>query len=455
MPYASKRLIGTLRIFRANIRNGEKLFVASYWHIDEDRKILVRTLNTLLGQARITRTSFQAVVDELKEKRIYLNKPPLELSKKNVKGYRDFRIREYEVAGQFALDQGVVSLATNFEELIRRTLIKFYSDDPRRLSKDKEIKLGDLVGKTSLHNVYEEISEKVVKDLLYGSANNWFDTLQNKLNFDLQPYSKEIGTIEELYLVRNCIVHNAKFASRELLTKAPKYIGHKKINPTYKDYLRFKRATLKVANVIFDQYNEKYAKKYLSARQAIKEIKELHKEIEEATGDNIVLSLKRDEINKLVPKYINVELDELRELLLNDIFEAKLLAAKVLAQKYKKAPNGAERQKIFLFCILNLELFNDRELIQILVRNVVTGPRLVNHNIQLLKSLSYFSDPLKAYFLLKLIERHPDLTSKRHLSWIVDNIERHALRHAQSSSRLDYLKLAKRKAISALSTIPD
>lgn len=455
MSENGKRLVGTIKVFNLNKKNAHKLFIFSYRRHEDDRKLVTIALNNLINEGRITKSKLRSLIKELEEKRISLNIGHTITTKKDARNLRDKKIREYDEAGQFALDQSIVSTAINFEEFIRRTFIKFYTDDPRRLSKEKELTLGDIVDKTNLPSVYEEIAEKATKDLLYGSATKWFAALEKSMKIDFSGHERDAETIKELYLVRNCIVHNAKFMSRELLAHHTKYIGITKVNPTYKDYVRFKKATTQIVYLIFDQYNERYSKRYLSVRSVANDIKALHEENTGALRGGISLDIKRARLNSLIKKYEKIELAELRLLLQSEILESKLLAAKLLTHRYSKSKLPQDKQKIFIFCILNLDLFNDRELIHFITRNIITGHKLAGHNIQIIRSLSYFSDPLKAYFLLKVIEKSPTLTSRRHLLWIINNIDRHAIKFAPQNEDRERLRRAKRKALVAIDVAPE
>lgn len=450
-----RRLVGTIKIFNLNKKNAHKLFIFSYRRHEDDRKLVTIALNNLMSGGRVTKTRFTNLVKELEEKRISLNARGILTTKKDIINLRDKKIREYDEAGQFALDQSIVSTAINFEEFIRRTFIKFYTDDPRRLSKEKELTLGDIVNKTDLLSVYEEVAEKATKDLLYGSASKWFTALEKSMKVDFSGHERDVETVKELFLVRNCIVHNAKYISRELLSHHTKYIGITKVNPTYKDYVRFKKASTQIVYVVFNQYNEKYSKRYLSVRSVTDDIKNLHEESTGTIRGGISLDLNRERLNTLIKKYERIDLVEIRQLLQSEILESKLLATKLLTYQYSKSKLAQDKQKIFLFCILNLGLFNDRELIHFITRSIITGHKLAGHNIQIIRSLSYFSDPLKAYFLLKLIEKSPALTSRRHLLWIINNIDRHAIKFASSKDDRDRLQRAKRKALLAIDTIPE
>jgi|GEM_PF-5145159 len=448
------RLIGTKKIFYRNVGRANGLFLSSFNRIVDDRRIVINTLESLLDNGRISTKKIKLALSEIEASRIKLNLKRIPKNKADIKQIRDDLALKFTEESQFALDQGIVSLAINFEEFIRRTLIKFYTDDPRRLSKDKELKLGEIIDKTSLIDIYEDLATKAAKDILYGSTIRWFEIINKSLKFSFEGNMRAQKATTELFLVRNCIVHNAKFTTRELLSFDPKYIGIGKVNPTIKDYIRFRSSITKIVEDIYDQFNLKYANKYLFVHSAMSDIKQLHQEQTGNLRDTIDLRIKRGGLNALVKKYFLIELNELRQLLQSEVFECKLLATKILCLQYKSTHDAETKKKIFIFCILNLDLFNDTELIQFMTRNITTGSKVTAHNFQLLGALSKQYQPLKAYFLLRLIQKSPTIASKRHLIWLISNVERHAMRSAKNSKDIRLLRDSKTKAMQVVSLLP-
>lgn len=446
-----KRLEGSIRQFHQNMRQTGRTLISASFDFHNERKIIVDAFSELKSSGRITKIKTDRMLENLESQRINIKLNTYPKTHKASDIIRDRIIRDYENRTQFLLDQSIVSLATSFEEFTRRMFIKFYSDDPRRFSPDKEVKLSEIADKPDLHEFYRELAEAKTKDLLYGSTAKWFTHFDKilKFKFESTKLEKESNNIIELFLIRNCIVHNAKFISKELVTHKPRYAGMQKVSPTYKDYARFKKAAYNIVNELHRLYNEKYSEIYISANPISEEMKRIHHRMNNSNARSVQLNLPRAELNGLAVQYQSLNLTEVRRLLTGEFYDAKILGVKILILQYKNPAHQEGRMKILMFCLLNLDLFDSWELVNFITRNITTMRQVAGHNINLLKSMSYYASPFRAYFVLRLIQQDPDITTRKQLAWIVRNIERHSIRSSQGKERQKLLE-ARRAANRAL-----
>ncbi len=147
-------------------------------------------------------------------------------------GAREHYTRNIKPIPSLAREQAVISFAAFFEGFI-----------------------AEILGLIS--SATKDIKKKPnVKKIMY-NRKTWTDYLISEgyvSNFD--------KNLDELFLVRNSIVHNNKKVSTELYKKIKKrrYKVGRSINVTDKDFARYKKAVLKTAGVIWRKFYKKYVK---------------------------------------------------------------------------------------------------------------------------------------------------------------------------------------------------
>jgi len=152
-----------------------------------------------------------------------------------------------------ATDHACIYVCIVFEEFIRRVLLKYFEEDVRRLiSKKESIKNYQLVEIiVEKQNLHQTLAENVVDQIMYSSAGKWFEEL------------KEIGMeielaegVKELFLIRNCIIHNDKRVSQQLADAFPsKYNRRKKIKLSIDDFKGYRDTLSKTVKSIIGEYN--------------------------------------------------------------------------------------------------------------------------------------------------------------------------------------------------------
>jgi hypothetical protein len=99
-------------------------------------------------------------------------------------------------------------------------------------------------------NIHRTLAEKVVESRMY-SSNDWLNTLRSiDMNISLS------AEVKELFLVRNCLVHNDRKVSAELHGHMPdKYKLRKNIHLSTTDYEYFRDHVHKIAVFMMAEYS--------------------------------------------------------------------------------------------------------------------------------------------------------------------------------------------------------
>ena len=132
-------------------------------------------------------------------------------------------------------------------------ILKYYEEDIRRLKSQKQSLKNDYLIDMVLEerNFHRILAERVVEDVMYGSVADIYKFLNDTIGMNIQPSAK----IEELFLIRNCFVHNDKRASIYLHRYMPsKYKKGRVIKITLDDIDRFRNSVSGSASFVAREY---------------------------------------------------------------------------------------------------------------------------------------------------------------------------------------------------------
>ena len=213
---------------------------------------------------KLSQEDFTEIVKEIeaidsikKEKHIVLKLNSKEISFiRNVIGNE---LRDFKRIPALSREQAIISLMLIFEGFVSDLLREIFENNIDALKSTKStLKDEELIDTLKTGNTLERLKEAKVRELMYGSVNDWIKYFQNNLGFNIDTQNDII----ELNLVRNCLIHNNGLVSRELekIIKKEQYIYTKQINITEKDYYRYKSAIDAFARKMWEEYIEKFQK---------------------------------------------------------------------------------------------------------------------------------------------------------------------------------------------------
>jgi 3-methyladenine DNA glycosylase AlkD len=102
-------------------------------------------------------------------------------------------------------------------------------------------------------------------------------------------------------------------------------------------------------------------------------------------GDKF-LGLTSPEIQKIAKKFTDLQLEDVKKLLLGKFHEERMLGARILVLKFEKG-DESERKKIFDFYLLNSKLFNNWDLVDVSCYKIL-GPMVKSQGDDFLIKLS-------------------------------------------------------------------
>jgi hypothetical protein len=246
------RLKSTKSIFRAKIQTTAFLLRKTDKQIEED----LRALDAL--HKRLLRTKREETLKRFHERlsvvAASLDYPvPSSYDREAMLRKLNIYKKHHRFLRYTAIEHACVHLCTVYEDLIRRVVLKYYEEDIRRLKSRKEsIKNSYLVDIVLAgHNIHRNLAERVVDDLMYGSIEDWHRTLKD-MGMEIMPSQGA----KELFLVRNCMIHNDKRVSPQLNQMLPeKYRLRRNIHLTISDFNDYMSSVEKSATFIMSEYN--------------------------------------------------------------------------------------------------------------------------------------------------------------------------------------------------------
>ena len=158
-----------------------------------------------------------------------------------------------------ARQQLIISLNSLFEVFIGDTLKTIYHSNIDSLkSENTTLKDKEIIEAITDNNVIDRLIEAKIRKVLYGSFEEWIKHMNYTFGFKF----KVPKVISEMFLIRNCLVHNSCKVSKELATRArsKRYKLGREIKITEKDYIRFFEAVFDFSTKITLEIIKKYTK---------------------------------------------------------------------------------------------------------------------------------------------------------------------------------------------------
>ena len=226
--------------------------------------MLLAKCGSKIAQKKLSREEFIEIVkeieaiDNIKKHELFelkLNFEEISLIRKII---RD-ELRDFKRIPALSREQAIISIMLIFEGFISDLLREIFENNIDALKSTKStLKDEELIDAIKTGNTLELLKEAKVRDLMYGSVENWIKYFQNNLGFNIDIQNDII----ELNLVRNCLIHNNGLVSHELekIIKKKRYIYTKQINVTEKDYYRYKNTIVSFAQKMWGEYIEKFQK---------------------------------------------------------------------------------------------------------------------------------------------------------------------------------------------------
>ena len=184
---------------------------------------------------------------EFKNKEISLLKKIIRENLKNIKKIP-----------KLSREQTIISLCVVFEGFISDLLRTIFNSNIDTLKSTRStLKEEDVIDSIKKGDTLEKLKEYKIRDIMYGSVDNWIGYFQKQLRFKI-----DINiNIVELFLVRNCLIHNKKIVNSELENKVKKkrYISGKEINITKNDYNRYRDEIKKYSKLLWEEYIAKFS----------------------------------------------------------------------------------------------------------------------------------------------------------------------------------------------------
>jgi len=253
-----KRLKATKAIFNGNLQTTANLLrrtdaqiTADYHKLNIIRGALLRT--TQEKTLKITKQKLEILATEMGHA----------LPTKHSREHLLNKVKTYKKQNSYlryaATHQAVIKICVVYEDLIRRIILKYHEEDIRRIPAGKETLKNEAIVKALLQkeSIHRLMAEKVADDLMYGSLDAWHKAL---IKFGMTN-TQTSSTLTELFLIRNCFVHNNKKVSPQLHTFSPqKYKLRSSIHLSVADVEIFKDEVYKSAVIIMSEYNRAFPK---------------------------------------------------------------------------------------------------------------------------------------------------------------------------------------------------
>lgn len=250
---SAKRLESTKAIFNGHLQTTFNLFQVL------ERQVTKQQMDLLKIQTRLNRASRRPTLERIRlDLKLYADEMNYSIPAKNNKTYLINKVRTYRRQNTLLLYAGthqtITSMCVIYEDLIKRLVLKYYEENIMRIPKDKQsLKNHVLIGAIKRgDNMHHTLAEHVTSDQMGGSVEDWHEVLKKQKMSSLTTSS----SIKELFLIRNCFVHNNRRVSSKLHEFLPeKYRFRDSIRITPSDVKFFKDELHKSATYIMSEYN--------------------------------------------------------------------------------------------------------------------------------------------------------------------------------------------------------
>ncbi len=194
-----------------------------------------------------------AMSSDAKQISITFSRKEKDFLKKALRGAR----RTNRRIPSLARTQLSVAVAANLEGYVANMIRLIFNTNLDILKSSKStLKDDELIEGLKSGTTQHVLIEKRVRKTMYGSATDWISFLREHLGFRLESTSD----VEELFLIRNCVLHNSGKVDRKLQdTKKKRYrnLG-RPINITERDSNRYVTAAREISSAICREYARKF-----------------------------------------------------------------------------------------------------------------------------------------------------------------------------------------------------
>lgn len=179
---------------------------------------------------------------------------------------RRMEIRHIPDIPRMAMQQAIVALTAAFEGYIKDFLEEVFRFRPECMkSIGTTLSDEELVDSLGTGNTLQVLEEQKVRNLMSKTPKEWFKFMDKRLGITI---NKGLESIDQLFLIRNCIVHNNGRASKELHRAYPlkRYTPGKRLSVTEQEFKRFANATIDVSAEMWRNYENRIQKKNRSVK---------------------------------------------------------------------------------------------------------------------------------------------------------------------------------------------
>lgn len=247
-----KRLDSTKSIFNGHVQTTFNLLIMIEREVQRNHS----QLNKFHG--RVLRASRSKTLEKIRsELEIYAIDAAQSIPAKSNQTYLLYKIQTYKRQNSFMLYSGIhqtiINICVIYEDFIKRIMLKYYEENIMRIpSKMESMKNSELVSAIKRgDNIHQALASAVASRQMGGGVSDWHDVLR-KQQFKSLVTSDEL---KELFLIRNCFVHNNRKVSSQLHQSYPqKYTFKDSIRLTVQDVSLFKDEVHKSAVYIMSEY---------------------------------------------------------------------------------------------------------------------------------------------------------------------------------------------------------
>lgn len=156
----------------------------------------------------------------------------LELSEDEFYFFEAFRLGIHNLnqeLPEFIYNMWIIHSYSLFENYINEILKKRFIIHPQLLSVNKTLTIQELLGSKSKKDLIEKYINLEIRDLMYLPILGILDKMRNKYGFKKLNTNYD-SSINEISLIRNCLIHNGAIVDNKLADAFPKqYINKTKI----------------------------------------------------------------------------------------------------------------------------------------------------------------------------------------------------------------------------------